>query len=149
MSKDIDLSKPLSEEDEAWLLERSRGWQIDENKRILADAEEAKKERVKGEAPEEEWKPSYTVASPPFDAPGPSTRQVPRPVGIEGRPQVEPAGELGDAQPVAVEEVDEEVPVEELTVEELKEELRGRELPVSGNRDELVKRLNKALKEEG
>jgi hypothetical protein len=37
---------------------------------------------------------------------------------------------------------------EDLTVEELKEELHARE-PVSGDKDELVKRLKKALKDEG
>ena len=39
MGRNIDLTKPLSEEDEAWLYDRARGWQVDENKRLLADKE--------------------------------------------------------------------------------------------------------------
>lgn len=141
MGRNIDLTKPLSEEDEAWLYERSRGWQVDEHKRQLADKQN--KEHEPGEVEPPDWEPTNTIAHPPFHGEQPNPRQVPSPVGMEvhaGEP-VSSAGESvageGDYAP------------EDLTVDELKEELHDRELPVSGNKDELVKRLKKALKDEG
>lgn len=137
MGRNIDLTKPLSDDDEAWLLERSRGWQVDENKRFLADKDN--KEHEPGEVEPPDWEPTNTVAHPPFEGEQPNPRQVPSPVGLEYH-----AGEPVDGQGVG----DDYAP-EDLTVDELKEELHARELPVSGNKDELVKRLKKALKDEG
>ena len=37
--------------------------------------------------------------------------------------------------------------VEDMTVEELKEELKARDLPVSGNKDELIKRLQQDVQD--
>ncbi len=132
MGRNIDLTKPLSKDDEAWLRERSRGWQVDENKRFLADKDN--KEHEPGEVEPPEWTPTNTVAAVPFDGEQPNPRQVPSPVGMESHGGV-----------VA----EEDYAPEDLTVEELKDELHLRELPVSGNKDELVKRLKKALKDEG
>jgi len=137
MGRNIDLTKPLSEEDEAWLYERSRGWQVDENKRLLADKD--KKEHEPGEVEPPDWAPTNTVAEPPFEGEQPNPRQVPTPVGMEVHAGVPVDGGV----------VEEDYDPEDLTVEELKEELHARELPVSGNKDELVKRLKKALKDEG
>lgn len=138
MGRNIDFSKPISEDDEAWLHERGRGWQVDEAKRVLADEKEGAK--AEGGAQELEWEPSNRPPSDFFDEPGPTPRQVPRPVG-DRKQLASPDAEL-DGENV------EEVAPEDLTVDELKEELHARELPVSGNKDELVKRLKKALKEE-
>jgi hypothetical protein len=137
MGRNIDFTKEISEDDEKWLRERSRGWQVDENKRVIADA---KRKSEGGETPEEEWAPTNTVAEPPFDEAGPSPRQVPRPVG-ERTELDSPDADLEGGDGAG------EEPIEELTVEQLKEELHARGLPVSGNKDELVKRLRES--EEG
>jgi hypothetical protein len=138
MGRQIDFSKPLSDDDEAWLRERGRGWQVDEAERVLADEKEGHK--AEGGPSEIEWTPSNRPPADFFDEPGPNPRQVPRPVGE--REELTSPDLEGEGEDV------EEVAPEDLTVEELKDELHARELPVSGNKDELVKRLKKALKEE-
>lgn len=137
MGKNIDFTKPLSEEDEEWLRSRSRGYEVDEHKRRLEDAERAK-EAVPVE--EAEWEPSNRMAPESFEEPGPNPRQVPFPVGVDGE-HVDRSASSGSAQS---EEPAEEVDVDDLTVDELKDELRARDLPVGGNKDELVKRLREA-----
>lgn len=135
MSRKVDLTKRLSDEDKEYLHSRARGWEVEENERRL----EAAKGKGEGGPSEEEWTPSATYPTPPFDEEPANPRQVPRPVGIDGKYEDRTA---------AGADVEEYAP-EDLTVEELKDELHSRDLPVSGNKDELVKRLKKALKDEG
>jgi hypothetical protein len=131
MSKDIDFDKPLSDEDRAWLHERSLDWRIQENDRKF------------GKEPE----PSEPVS--PAD-PAPFWEEGTEPKSVFVQRPFDPQIEGYYAGGVVVAEVEpevevEEVAVEDLTVEELKAELRDRELPTDGNKAELVKRLKKAL----
>jgi hypothetical protein len=135
MGRQIDFDKPLSEEDKDWLRGRSRGYEVDESERQFSDDTDAPL------VPETEWKPANRSANESFDEPGPNPRQVPFPVGVDG----EHVDRRADSPDEDVEEVD----PEDLTVDELKDELRQRDLPVSGNHAELVKRVKKALKDEG
>lgn len=135
MGRQIDFEKPLSEDDKAWLRDRSRGYEVDENERQFSDDPDAPV------VPEQEWTPGNRPAAESFEEPGPNPRQVPFPVGVDGEHINRTAGDGEEA----VEEVD----PEDLTVDELKDELRQRDLPVSGNHAELVKRVKKALKDEG
>lgn len=168
MSRVVDLSKPLSKEDEAYLKERSRQADIDENKRVLA--EEAGDEPEEPEEPE--FKQTYTVAAPPIE-PGSAADNPPRfvgtrPYGVDravwggttglseqegyaataGEPHEEQVELVNQDEVEGQSETEETSNPEDLTVDELKDELRERELPLDGNKAELVKRLKKALKED-
>lgn len=76
MSKAVDLTKPLSEEDVKWLQERSRQHDIDENKRILAEQSGEEQEAP----PDVVFAPTPTVAAPPIE-PGSPADNPPRFVG--------------------------------------------------------------------
>jgi hypothetical protein len=91
MGRNIDLTKPLSEDDEAWLIERSRQWQVDENKRFLADKDN--KEHAPGEVEHPDWAPTNTVAAPPLMVTSLTRVRCRRPVGLETH-----AGEPVDGQ---------------------------------------------------
>jgi hypothetical protein len=135
MGRQIDFDKPLSDENKAWLRDRSRGYEVDDNERRFSDDPDAPV------VPDTDWTPSNRMAAEPFDEPGANPRQVPFPVGVDGEHVDRSAGGYDDQT--------EEVAVEDLNVEELKAELHERDLPVGGNKEELVKRLKKALKDEG
>lgn len=158
MSKDVDLSKPLSEEDRAYLLSRARGWEVEENDRQFGVGKFAD-DYV---AP---FNPSNNVAKPPIE-PGSEADNPPefkgqRPYGVDravwgdstGRTEEEAkaleAGDLVDSPEGDAEagdaDGDDAVSIDDLDVEELKAELRKRELPVSGNKAELKDRLQAAL----
>jgi SAP domain len=128
MGRNIDLTKKLSDEDKQWLIDRSRGYEVDENERRLADDP-----KDEGGPSELEWEPTTRYADAPFDEPSPNTRQVPRPVGV--------------SEELASPDAEEEVEVDDLTVEELKDELREFGEPLDGNKADLQKRLKKALKD--
>jgi hypothetical protein len=152
MSREVDLSKPLSDKDRKYLQDRSDYYAIQENDRVHKKGQFA-------EDYEEEFKPNYSVAAPPIE-PGSEADNPPqfvgqRPYGVDrgvwggstGLSEQEAlAGESGE--PHHTQEQTEEADPEDLTVDELKDELRERELPLDGNKADLVKRLKKALKEE-
>jgi len=127
MSREIDFDKPLSDEDKRWLHERSLDYHIEENERKFGQA------KVHAEGL------PVKVEIPGLEVPEPPAQPTFAPGWV---PEVTPSG----TTEVAEEEVEEVAP-EDLTVEELKVELRERNLPTDGNKAELIKRLNKALKD--
>jgi len=153
MSKQIDLDKPLSDEDREYLLSRSRYYDVEENDRQFKKGKFA-------EDKEPKFQPANTVAAPPIE-PGSDADNPPRYVGARpyGVDRAAWGGSTGLSEQEAyvatapephteVEGQVQEVAPEDLNVEELKDELRERELPLDGNKADLVKRLKKALKEE-
>jgi hypothetical protein len=136
MSKDIDLDKPLSDEDRAWLKDHSQLDLIAENDRKFKEPEESDPDA-----------PQVSPADPPrFWEPGkePEQRFVQRPFDPQVSGHFASKAEDGDE----VKEVDEGegeiVGLEDLTVEELKDELRELGLSTSGSKKELQERLQKA-----
>lgn len=142
----INFDKRLSDEDREYLLSRSRQDLVEENDRKFP----AKGKKAADEEPP--YEPPYTVAPPVFDpnleVEGQSTAEFHNPTVMPPRPgdRVDGSAEARGAGPLVVAE--QEAEVDELNVEELKDELRARDLPVSGDKKELQKRLNKALKDE-
>lgn len=182
MSKVVDLSQPISDEDREYLKQRSRHYDIEENDRQFG----------KGKFSEdhvEEYKGTNTVAAPPIE-PGSAADNPPRfvgnrPHGVDravwggstglseqegyaataGEPHADGSDQRSTEAPEDITDPDEaaykepgsddagdEEPeptaVEDLTVPELKAELKARGLHVSGDKEELVARLNSALEEE-
>jgi hypothetical protein len=143
----IDFDKRFSDEDREWLRGRSRSDLIEENDRKFP----AKGKKASEDA-EPPYEPPYSVAPPVYDPDVQVEDQssadfhIPTPVPPRPGDRVDGSAEARGEGPLVVAE--EEAEVEELNVEELKEELRSRELPVSGDKKELQKRLNKALKDE-
>jgi hypothetical protein len=74
MSKDVDLSKPLSESDREYLAQRARNFDIEENDRQF------KKGKFADDF-EPEFTPNYTVASAPVE-PGSDADHPPKFVGV-------------------------------------------------------------------
>jgi len=133
MSKNIDLEKPLSDEDRAWLKDHALGYQIEENDRKFGKEKEYEPPSLAAQEPYEEGKrPEPVFAQRPFD------------------PQIEGyfAGGVIVPGESVIEVGEEETDIEYLTVEELKEELHARDLSTSGNKNALVDRLKEALKKE-
>lgn len=116
MSKQIDLTKKLSDEDRAYLLSRSRDYDV-----ARADAIAAGEE--------------FTVPAPvdPMVAPVPSGDTV-----VSANPE----GHIVPTEEAHKEET--KVDGDELTVEELQAILKSKGLPVSGKKDELIARLAEA-----
>jgi hypothetical protein len=115
MARTIDWSQELSEEEVQYLVQRP--WL-------------AQQARVQGhELPDLYYELSKTKA--------PAHTQ-PQPLVDLDDQEPDPTGPNLDAED---EEEDDEVAYGDLTVEQLKEELHTRELPVSGNKDELIARL--------
>lgn len=120
MSKQIDLSKPLSEEDRAYLLSRGRTYDI-----AIADGNDA----------------SSLSAGPSFDANTDAAKllaETPNTgdVNTLGREAGAPDQSSGDAP------TGEPSQYEDLTVAQLKDELERRDLPTTGKKPELVARLD-------
>lgn len=152
MSKAIDLSKPLSDEDRQYLKERSDHYAIQENDRVHKNGEFA-------EDFEPEFAPNYTVAAAPIepgsDADNPPKFVGQRPYGVDrgvwGRSTGVSeddalAGQAGE--PHHTQEEAETFDVDDLNVEDLKAELAARDEPTTGNKADLQKRLKKALEKE-
>jgi len=145
MGRQINWDKPLSEEDEKWLQDRSRGWQVDEHKRTLAD-------QGKIDAPEEPYKHPYNVPQPNFSDGSENTGTVPYPVGLvdvsEAYDSEVPDGEQkAHGVPEVAEEYEEveEIDIDDLHVEDLKDHLRELGESTSGNKAELQQRLRERL----
>jgi hypothetical protein len=149
MSKEIDLDKPLSDEDRAWLHERSLDHQIQANDRQFKDAPEAEVEPEVSEdggqdfvttgakAPwEEGQEPVQQFAQRPYDPPM-SGNWDPGPVVSEEDVEAQQAAAEGKDAPAPDDDLD------QWNVEELKDELRSRGESTSGNKDELIKRIRK------
>lgn len=150
MGRQIDLDKPLSEEDEQWLRQRSRGWQVDEHKRTLADQARAEGKEV--EEPEEPYKHPYTVPQPNFSDGSENTGIVPNPVGLVDSfeaydPDVPDSEQKAHGVPEVVQEDEEveEIDIDDLHVEDLKDHLRELGESTSGNKAELQQRLRERL----
>lgn len=154
MSKEVDLSKPLSDDDRAYLLSRSDYYSVEEN-----DRQHKKGKFV--EDKKEEFSPNYTVAAAPItpgsDADNPPQFVGQRPYGVDrgvwggstGVTEADAlAGEAGEPHHTQKQEETKEVSIDDLNVEELKAELKARDLPVSGDKAELQKRLAKAAAKE-
>lgn len=138
MTKNIDLDKKLSDEDRAWLKERSLDYMIEANDRQFGvehpyEAPNLKAHEFYDDEHREEHMPKF--------AQRPSDPQV---TGVWAAQTVVP----GENPNLKEAEEGEETEIEYLTVEELKEELRERDLSTSGNKEALVERLNEALKKE-
>jgi len=142
MSKAIDLEQPLSDEDRAWLKERSLIHEIEANDRLFG-----KDEPEEPEIDEELGSQKLvTTAAKQFWEPGtePETKYVQRPYDaqVTGHfaPEVTPEGAQAGTQSAEAEE-----DIQYLTIDELKEELRARDLSTSGNKETLVNRLQDAV----
>lgn len=132
---EINLDKKLSEKDREYLLGRSRNDLVEDNDRKFPK---------KGDG-EEAYQLPYTVAAPQVE-PDAVEFHTPQPVPPRPGDRIDGAAEARGADPLVVAE--EEATVDELNVDELQAELRARNLPVSGNKKELQKRLDDALKKE-
>ena len=117
MSRQVDLTKKLSNEDREYLASRSRDYDI-----ARADAIAAGEE--------------FTVPAPvdPMVAPRPSGDTV---------KSENPEGHIVATEAAHSEEAV-QGDKDELTVEELQAILKSKGLPVSGKKDELIARLNEA-----
>jgi hypothetical protein len=135
MTKQIDLDKPLSDEDRAWLKERS---QMD---LIAANDRQFGKDEPEVEETEGGGQVLQTTGAPQsWDPPESEPKHE-----FVNRPYDQPVS--GHFAPEAsAEEPAEEDDIEYWTVEELKEELRAHGESTSGNKEELVKRLRKVAK---
>jgi hypothetical protein len=161
MSMDLDQSKPFTKEQRLWAHEWGLDHLIEENER----RHEQRKVHDNGEpidvrkaldnagveVPDAPPNPTYVgaqggVQQGPLIVEGednagrvPLPRDHPFTVPVEGEPESVADGEW-DAKAVRAE-------VNSLNVDDLKENLRELEQPVSGSKEELQKRLYKALKE--
>jgi hypothetical protein len=147
MSKEIDLDKPLSDEDREWLHARSQDSVIEANDRQFKDEGEDDEPEVDEDGGQE----FKTTAAPQSWEPGtaPTHQFVQRPYD----PPVEGAvvkGELVTEETIAAqeaaasgEEVEADDDLDTWTVDELKDELRAHGESTSGNKEELIKRLRK------
>lgn len=159
MSKEIDLDKPLSDEDREWLHEHSLDHQIQANDRQFAKEGESKEGEPEvdedggqefvttgAKAPWEEGsEPKQQFAQRPYDPPM-SGNWDPGPVvseeDVEAQVEAQEAEAEGrEPKTKAAAEPDDDL--DQWNVEELKEELRSRGESTSGNKDELIKRIRK------
>jgi hypothetical protein len=155
MSKEIDLDKPLSDEDREWLHEHSLDHQIQANDRQFA--EESEEPEVDEDGGQEfvttgakaPWEPGQEpvqqFAQRPYDPPM-SGNWDPGPVvseeDVEAQIEAQEAEAEGrEPKGKAAAEPDDDL--DTWTVEELKDELAARGEPTSGNKADLVKRLRK------
>jgi SAP domain len=140
MSKEIDLDKPLSEEDRAWLKERSLTHLIEANDRQFGVEpeepvidEELGSQQLVTTGAKQSWEPGTQ----------PENKFVQRPYDIPVTGHFATSEVTGTGEAVEAEAADEDE-IEYMTVEELKEELRSLGQSTSGNKEELVNRLKKA-----
>lgn len=119
MSKQIDLSKPLSEDDRAYLVSRGRTSDI-----LIADGKDASAETAG---------PSFdaTASAEELLAKTPHTGDV-NAMGVQSKQPVTTAP--ADAEP-------EPSKYDDLTKQQLEDELERRELPKSGKKPDLIARL--------
>lgn len=136
MSRQIDETKPFSDEDKAWLHSWSQDWKIEENERRFGDHDKADKPPLN--LPESIVIPP-APANPTFVDGSPLQPPVIVPVP-NGDEAVEPEPSFDEA---AVRDV-----LSEYNVEEIKAELKERDLPLGGNKDILTDRLVDALRKE-
>lgn len=162
MSKQVDTTVPLSDEDREYLKQRSRHWEIDENDRVHKKGKYA-------EDADTEFTPNYTVAAAPI-TPGSAADNPPkfvgaRPHGVDrgvwggatgltedealagnaGEPHHTQKSATDDAVKAEDAEAEEGVAIDDLTDEQLKAELAERSLPTDGDRDSHIKLLTDAL----
>lgn len=150
MARQIDDSKPLSDEDRQWLKDWSRdaeiaridaihGTKAPEPDESAADDAGSEDDRLSGllransvEPGEDPWATLQSVLS----------GRSGDPLG-KGQEVVAP-GESGSYAPPVEDDDDEDDAYSDLTVEELRDELGNRELSKSGNKKELIARLRQA-----
>jgi hypothetical protein len=137
MSRKIDFDKPLSDEDKEWLHGWSQDYLIDENARKFDKAYQ------KSTGPEIPRIEVNAPAAPRDPRDFPNDKVATGPV----YPTDVNAGQVQQYADTSSKPVEEEVDINDLTVDELKDELRKLDEPVSGTKDELVKRLSKALED--
>lgn len=134
MSKQVDLEKPLSDEDRDYLESRAMHREIAENDARFADGDPVSE------------RSGLTGEEPAYGVPAGSH---PEAVGV-GQGGVlarsDPAADRRAAESAADDEEDE---YSEMTVAELQDELEKRDLPKSGKKAELAARLREDDDEEG
>lgn len=160
MSKAIDFTKPITDEERQYLHSRSDYYAIEENDRVHGKGKFAKDY-------DPGFVPDHTVGAAPIE-PGSAADNPPqfvgqRPHGVDrgvwggtaGKTEAEAlAGNSGEPHhtqveaPVAEEHEVEEVAVQDLTDAQLAEQLTIRKLDTTGDHDALVARLNEALEKE-
>lgn len=139
MSKEVDLTTPLTDAERAYLEQRSRHYDIEDNDRQFKVGKFADDFK-------EEYKGTNTVAPNPVE-PGSDADNPPAFVGV--RPHGVDRAVWGGA--TGLDAPSDDAPaasVDDLSVEELKDELKDRDLSTSGNKHELQKRLKSAVAKE-
>lgn len=160
MSKAIDFTKPITDEERQYLHSRSDYYAIEENDRVHGKGKFA-------EDYDPGFVPDHTVGAAPIE-PGSAADNPPqfvgqRPHGVdrgvwggstdktEAEALAGNSGEPHHTQIPTLHDGDAEaeaVAVEDLSDEQLKVELEDRKLETTGDHDELVARLNEALEKE-
>lgn len=147
MSRDIDLTKALSEEDEQYLLDRGREQEVLRNRAEHANDEEAQQALLT--LPVNTVDTATGVPETPREGFGDpeqgevegdeTDESLENPGAIGATEQSQPG--LGNEQPVSADAEDNYADDKAWSTKDLKEELKNRELPTSGTRPELIARL--------
>jgi hypothetical protein len=127
MAREIDLTKPLSDADRQYLVDRCMGHKLAQNEQYMADGE------VQSTGTANEAKNLVTPPQVP----------VPQPT-LVGEQAIVQQANADDGEEV----VEEDLPYEEWTFDDLKAEAKARHLSAGGSAKDIIARLEMNDKEE-